>query len=205
MPITIKNLPIKSYYAKIAPILQERRASAYFMLILSLFALSFFGSFAIGPTLQTITQLQRQTVDSNVVYDKLKEKNKNLLILQSEYKKIEKDLPTIYGALPRTVDAPTFLLKVRTLINRHNITVTSLQLGKSTLSKGEGDNPASSASTFSLIASGTYKDIEKFLTDLMHVDRLVTLSSIELTTSDVGGNTEQLTLGISGNIYTLFD
>lgn len=205
MPIIISRSRIKSYYVKFAPVLQDARASAYFMLILSLFSLSFFGGFAIRPTLETITQLQRQINDSQVVYDKLKEKNKNLLTLQSEYKKIEKDLPTIYAALPRTVDAPTFLLKVRTLASAYNITIVSLQLGKSPLSGQEDSKQISNPSAFSLTAGGAYKDMEKFLTDLAHLDRLVTLSSIELTTSGVGSNINELTLQLSGNIYTLFD
>ncbi|MBI2622114.1 type 4a pilus biogenesis protein PilO [Candidatus Microgenomates bacterium] len=206
MPIIISKPQIKSYYAKLGPLLRDKRNSAYFMLILSLFALSFFGIFAIKPTLQTITQLQREITDNNLVYEKLKEKNRNLLTLQSEYKQIEQDLPVVYAALPEQVDAPTFLLKVRTLVNTHNLSVTNLSLGKSSLSGQENvDKKTTNSVTFNLSVSGSYQNIKQFLNELTSLDRLVTLNTIEITPNSSETGENKLSIQISGSIYTLFD
>lgn len=203
MPILIDNKRLKSYYSKINPILRDERNIAYFMLILSLFSLSFFGAFALKPTLETITHLQKEVADSNKVYQSLQTKNKNLLILQDEYKKIQADLPIIYDVLPNQVNAPTFLLKVRTLATLNNLQITNLQIAKSPLSESENTNKAV-ASVFSLTATGPYKNINDFLKRLSTLDRIVTFSNIGITPG-TSGTSDILTLKLTGKIYTLFD
>lgn len=204
MPILVNNPKFRNYYNKISPVLRDKRAPAYFMLILSFLSLSFFGAFALRPTLATITELQKEIDDSKEVYTKIQEKNRNLLILQAEYKTIESDLPIIYAAIPNQVDAPTFLLKLKTLATLNNLEISNLQITKSPLSEGvDSDKRSVISSTFSLTASGTYKNINKFLEDVASLDRIATFTNIGITQSS--GSTNGLTVQVSGQIYTLFD
>lgn len=204
MPILINNKTLKSYYSKIDPILRNDRNLAYFMLILSLFSLSFFGVFALKPTIETIVHLQKEIVDSKDVYQKLQTKSKNLLILQGKYQELEKDLPLVFTALPEAVNAPTFLLKVRTLATLNNIKITNLQIAKSPLSQTEV-NRKPVASVFVLTATGSYKDINDFLVNLSTLDRVVTFSNIGITPGTLEGGTNALILKFTGKIYTLFN
>lgn len=203
MPILINNPRLQNYYNKIRPVLRDARVSAYFMLILSLFSISFFGIFAINPTLKTIAQLQKETADSQEAYKKLQEKNRNLLVLQGEYRKIESDLPLVYAALPKEVSAPIFLLKIRTLAKSNNLELSNLLVSKSPLSEvQEGEL---TAIAFSLTASGKYQDINSFLGSLTKLDRIVGFNSLEITPAAMTEGAESLTLGVSGKIYTLFE
>lgn len=203
MAILINNPRIRNYYKKIRPVLDNPRASAYFMLILSFFTLSFFGIFAIKPALVTITQLQRELADSREVSQKLQEKRNNLLRLQVEYKDIETDLPVIFSAIPQQVEAPMLFLKVRTLATLDNIQITGLQFAKSPLSQASGSSQLTTSSpTFSFTATGTYQNINKFLLDLASLDRVITFNKIGLTRAI--GEGSDLTLQVTGKVYTLF-
>lgn len=200
MAILIDRGRLKNYYNRLRPVLRTKNAPAYFMLTLSLLSLSFFGAFAIRPTLNTITELQKQISDSKDVYKSLQEKKKNLLILQSEYKTVEEDVPIVIAAIPTQVNAPTFLLKVKTLATLNNVTISSLVVSKSPLSEEKNQEPVSSA--FNLTAIGGYKDLNNFLVGLAKLDRLVTFENIGLKARSGG---ETLTLQLAGKIYTLFD
>lgn len=203
MPILIENKKLKSYYARINQIVRDEETIAYFMLILSLFSLSFFGIFALKPTFETITRLQKEVADSQDVFDKLQTKGKNLLILQNEYRILEEDLPIVYAALPTQVNAPNFLLSIRTLATLNSLQVLNLQITKSPLSESESSNKAVTSS-FSLVANGSYKNINDFLKRLSTLDRVVIFSNIEVTPGTIGAS-DILILKLNGKIYTLFD
>lgn len=204
MPILINNPRIRNYYKKLRPLFEDPRASAYFMLILSLFTLSFFGAFAIKPALGTITQLRKELADSQEVSQKLQEKNKNLLKLQMEYQELEPDLPLVLSALPQQVEAPTLLLKVRALATLNNLQITGLQFAKSSLSEIPGSSQSVTlSSTFSLTATGTYQNINKFLADLASLDRIITFNKLGITRS-ISGGLDSLTLQFTGKAYHLF-
>lgn len=203
MPILINNPRIRNYYKKLRPLFEDPRASAYFILILSLFTLSFFGAFAIKPALGTITQLRRELTDSQEVSQKLQEKNKNLLKLQREYQKVEPDLPLVFSALPQQVEAPTLLLKVRALATFNNLEIQGLQFAKSPLSEVPGGSQVPPSSNFSLTATGTYQNINKFLADLASLDRIITFNKLGITRS-IGGELDSLTLQFIGKVYHLF-
>lgn len=201
MAILIDNSRLKTYYNKLRPVLRNKNAPAYFMLTLSLLSLSFFGAFAIRPTLSTIAELQKQISDSKDAYKSLQEKRANLLILQSEYKNIEQDIPIVLAALPNKVDAPIFLLKVRSVAALNNITISNLGVLKSPLSEDKKTNEPIS-STFNLTATGSYRNLNNFLSDIATLDRIITFSNIGFKARSGG---ETLTLQLTSKIYTLFD
>lgn len=206
MPILIDNPyynRFRNYYRKIRPKIEDRQTSAYFMLILSFFSLSFFGIFAIRPTLQTITQLQKETSDSKDVLRKLQEKKGNLLKLQAQYRTLENDIPIVYTALPNQIEAPSFLLKMRTLANLNTLSINSLQIAKSPLSRDK-TNLSPIFSTFNLTASGSYKNINNFLVGLTSLDRIATFDNIEVLRGRATQD-DNLTLQLTGKIYALFD
>src|SRR3989344_5000597 len=75
---------------------QKKSITAYAYIILTLFTVSFFGIFAITPTLTTIGNLNRQYEDSKLVYEALNKKLSSLQLLDFQYKEIQPDLPAIY-------------------------------------------------------------------------------------------------------------
>src|SRR3989344_186695 len=69
---------IKKGYSPTIPYLTPERNQKFFGIVLTLCALSFFGFFAIRPTVSTILKLQKELSDNQFVLDQLKTKIKNL-------------------------------------------------------------------------------------------------------------------------------
>lgn len=91
------------YYTAIEPLLASQEAHAYGLLILSLLTMAFFGYFAIRPTLSTISNLNRQISDAQLVDQKLQEKITALSTLSQQYNAIQPDLGIVWTALPREI------------------------------------------------------------------------------------------------------
>lgn len=203
MAILVSRAQLGKFYTKGQEFIRDKQNSAYFMLVLSFFALSFFGTFAMRPTVKTIIELERQISDGLDVHKKLQEKNKNLLTLQEEYKRIENDIPIILAAFPSQVDAPNFILKLRTLAVLANLQIKTIQVSKSPLFKEGANNTL--AAPFSFTASGKYEDINRFLVDISVLDRIVTFDNIEVTPSSGLPGQNLFILQLGGKIYSLFN
>ena len=121
------------YYQRIAPVFKTQKAQAYTMVILSLFTISFFGVFAIRPTLKTIATLQRQIIDRSEVSQKLEEKINALIAAQETYQGITADIPTIYALLPDKPEVTSLLIKLEQLIDNKNATISAIQLDAVTI------------------------------------------------------------------------
>ena len=79
----------------------RQRVTAYLYVIFSLITLSFFGLFAIGPTITTITELNKQYKEESEALKQLKTKNAALKSLSEKYLDIQPDLQLIDGAIPQ--------------------------------------------------------------------------------------------------------
>ena len=72
-------------FLKLLPPIKNENTRIITTLILTFAAMTFFGAFAINPTLTTIVNLKKQLEDSQIVYNKLVEKNNNLSFLLNQY------------------------------------------------------------------------------------------------------------------------
>lgn len=123
------NLSTTKYkeYLKLLPNMQQENTRIIITLIFTFFAMSFFGIFAINPTLSTIVSLKKQLADAQLVHDDLKTKIANLSVLQQQYTKLGPDLPVIYDALPKDAKAPTLLGQILGLAKEKRVKVLSLE------------------------------------------------------------------------------
>src|SRR6266699_3633243 len=108
------NLSAAKYreYLKLLPDMQKENVRAITMLIFTFAALSFFGVFAINPTLSTIITLKKQLADSSFVAEQLLTKINNLSALQTKYNLLQNDLPVLLEAIPDNAAAPTLMGQV---------------------------------------------------------------------------------------------
>src|SRR4051794_1976618 len=90
-----ENLTAAKYreYLKLLPSIHDERTQLITMLIFTFVALSFFGLFAINPTLSTIVELKKELSDSQFVDQQLTNKINNLESLQQRYNLLGPDLP----------------------------------------------------------------------------------------------------------------
>lgn len=188
----------KNKYWEMLPNLKEEKTKNFTTLILTLVALSFFGFFAISPTLSTIAQLRRQISDNELVNKKLEEKIKNLSLLQKEYGLLEKDLPIVFSGVPQAPNAPLLVGQIQFLTLESSLVITRLQVFQVELSQKTDKNEPSSFA-FSLEAQGTTLGLTNFLNSLLRFERIITLENISLSKSS--DKDEVLKLDLKGRAY----
>src|SRR3989338_5485359 len=101
----IKNSLILKPRRRLKPVIQNRRTASYFTLTLTLFSLSFFGLFAIRPTLITAITLIKEVNDLKKLSLDYENKISNIILAQSEYERIRESLLNIESApisIPQT-------------------------------------------------------------------------------------------------------
>src|SRR3989344_3603535 len=165
-------------YIRLFPVLKKERNKQYGMLIFTFATMTFFGIFAINPTLTTIVELQKKLTDSRLVHEQLTQKINNLSTLQNKYTLLTPDLPLIEAALPPTVNATRFMGQIQTIVRQSGVSMDGISFGALTLASTspitEGDF------TFSMQVSGTFAEINAFLKTLTTFDRIVVIDSLSL-------------------------
>ena len=84
-------------FLSLLPTLKEKKMRQFTTLALTFITIAFFGFFAITPTVNTISELQKQLDDSNFVNDALQKKIANLTTLQTTYTQIQPDLDPVFA------------------------------------------------------------------------------------------------------------
>lgn len=177
------NLTPKQYreYLKLLPNLSDEKAQAFTMLIFTLVAMTFFGIFAINPTLSTIAELKRQLADLEFVYQKLVTKTQNLSSLQQKYQNMSGDIPIVLNALPQKPEIAKFIAQINTLVSRSQLHVRSLQTyGVDITPDKKIPLKDMSSFVFSLEAEGTYEDMLNLISAISKMNRLTTVEMISI-------------------------
>lgn len=192
----------RKYYAQnVVPFMKSKQATAYSMIILSLFTLAFFGMFAIRPTLRTITELQRQIDDSKQLDESLQNKINQVVRAQDEYQLIKDFVPAINQALPTNPHLASVLGDVESLAVEYGATISAMQVQaitytpKTETSEEEAQIAAQTAEPttidIAIQLEGSYTELSDFLNRLLTMRRTVTAQNLELSPDN-----ENATLGL---------
>lgn len=195
MKNVLKNVNYYKYYNELLPYFKEEKAQKYFFLILSFGASIFFLLFAISPTLSTIAKLNKQISDSHFVDGKLNDKIKSLSSLSQSYNNIETDLPYTTDAIPTSADVPTFAALVQGVAKNSSSTVTDISVSK--IDFGDQSATISSSFNFSVTTDGDFNSLKNFLNNLINMQRVVAINSLQFAKSTTGS----LELQISGSAF----
>ena len=177
--------------------MQKETTRSFVTLALTFGALSFFGIFAINPTLSTITDLQKQLSDDQQVDQQLKTKISNLSSLEAQYNQLGDNLTNIYNAVPQNPQAPLLTAQIAALANKNNLTLTSYHVEEVQLAATHNQSKTQSF-TFTLQAQGNYSDMLKFSSQIATLSRIITLESMEIGRDNQSNN---LILTIRGRQY----
>ncbi len=191
-----KNIA-KNKYFQLLPNMKEERLQKFTTLVLTLIALSFFGIFAISPTLSTIAGLRKELDDNQFVDKQLQQKIANLTSLQQKYAGLKNDLPTILASFPNTPDIPLLAAQVQAVAGG-SVIIQSFQTFEVEIPKKKVQKYLSYS--FTLTAEGSYSDLSKFLSSLSNMQRVVTLDILSLTKKSAG---DSLVLTLKGKAYFL--
>ena len=169
-----KDLPkVKYFQTLLGP--QKEKAQQATGIILSLIAFSFFGLFAISPTLGTIAKLKKELSDAQFVDAALGQKIQNLSILQKKYSALQNDIPVVLDALPANPQVPLLLAQIQAIAQNDHIQLDTLQNFQVELFKPLASDQKYYSYIFSLSGSGFLDDIQKFTISLTHMERIVSI------------------------------
>lgn len=195
------NLSPQQYreYLKLLPKLTDEKTQYYTMLAFTLAALSFFGIFAINPTLSTITELKRKLADLQFVHQKYVAKAQSLSTLQYAYRSLSGDLPVVTNAMPQKPEVPRLVGQMNGLLSSSRLQTTSLRtLGVEITPEKQTSNKKASSFVFTLEATGTYDDMLSFVQSLTNTNRLIAIEAVSIS-KDAKINT--LVLNLRGRGY----
>lgn len=194
-----ENLSATKYreYLKLLPSMQQENTRSLFTLILTFAALSFFGIFAINPTLTTIANLKKEVADDTSVNQQLSTKIQNLSSLEQLYDQLGSNLGNIYNAVPQSPAAPLLTAQIYALAQKHNLTVSTYRIDEVQLSSS-ATKATDQSYIFTLQALGNYSDMIAFASELSQLDRIITVESMEIGRDS---QTNALTLTLRGRQY----
>lgn len=190
----IKNLPrerINKYLESID--FRQERTQKITTIVLTLAALSFFGLFAINPTLSTIVKLRKEISDNKFVDRQLQQKINNLSTLQDKYALLQTDMPLILSAVPIKPEVPLLVAQIQTAAKNSGVSIDSIQTFQVDLEK-PGVKKKFFSFSFALTIEGSYNDLIEFIETLTNMQRVVSLESASITRKTGPSNLLQLTL-----------
>jgi Tfp pilus assembly protein PilO len=190
---------LKTYTDKINKMHEPERQkfSAYLYVIFSLLTLSFFGIFAIRPTLSTISRLNQQYEASQRIYEQLIVKSNALKTLDTQYQQLTPDLPIIYAAVPRTTLMAYLTRQIEMMAQDNNLVLASLTFGPVEVYPADKANPALYSFTFTASLEGEEDNIKKFISEIIQFDRLVNIEQLNTGNLDNG----EYGMSITGKVY----
>lgn len=199
LPLAFSRHLLRRTYTHFSPIMESKKSLLYFTITLSLFTLSFFGLFAIRPTLITAVSLIRGVTDLRKLSKEYEEKINSLVRAQSEYEKIRDSIPSIEAALPTSASFHKLAAALEKFAEREEVNITQLQIENVPISNISTDSKLRQYN-FSLVAMGNYPSLFSYLNHIINWKRIVNLSLVELNleTSTTSGI---LRLTLKGTTY----
>jgi len=176
-----KNIAKNNYLSNI-PTLTSERNQKFFGIILTFCALSFFGFFAIKPTVSTILKLQKEISDNEFVLGQLETKIRNLTQLKVQYSNLQNDLPIIMNAITVQPDVALLFAQIQSVGKTSNITFKRLQNSEVEIVKKENSTEKNYYSyAFSIVGSGSSEDIYKFMQTISNMERVINIDTFSIS------------------------
>ena len=185
----------KEYFLNVLIIYKQKEDLRMFLeILLSLVTVSFFGAFALRPTLVTITALLTEIDSKEEIVTKLDTKIQNLALATSLMESETARLPLIENAVPATASPETFVRQFEGLAAKNGINLLGVSLGQVTLlgevkkvPPEEGVTPLPEDAlgiSFSVSLSGNYSELLGFLADLEKLRRPLAIDTTGITTTE---------------------
>lgn len=167
-----------SLYKNFLPLLKQEKTQNFTTIALTFVTLSFFGLFAINPTITTIARLQKQLSDNQYVDQKLQEKIGALNSLQNQYTQLKDDIPIVLTALPIKPDAVLLTALLQGVAIKNHIIITRLQIFQVELTKIKNEKNMYNSFPFAIEIEGTKNNLTDFLSALVNFQRIASIDDI---------------------------
>lgn len=157
----------------------KQKATAYLYVIFSLLAFSFFGIFAIGPTITTISDLNKKFNEEKTAFKELKDKNDALKSLSAQYIEIQPDLELIDNAIPQSPKVAELTRQLENLSIQNNLIVKKLDTGLMELYPAKNPNKPIFSFIFTMGVEGGEKDVNQFILDVVNMGRIIKIEKLQ--------------------------
>lgn len=199
LPSVFHRIGINKAYKRLTPIMKNKKTSSYLSLILSLFSISFFGFFAIRPTLITAVTLSKSVADLKKLNIEYENKIGNIITAQSQYEQIRGSIPNIDQALPKDAAFNQLADVLEKFTGKSNLTIKQLRIDRSPIShlppSGKLENIQ-----FNILTNGNYLSSSDFIQHLLNWKRLITVESLELS-KEGGTQSAEIRMTLKGRTY----
>ncbi len=164
------------------PYLSEERSQKFFAIALTLLASSFFGFFAINPTVSTIVKLKKEVSDNEFVYNELNSKIKNLSELRKQYSSLQNDLFIITNAIPTEPDVHLLFAQIQTIARNSDVKIKKLQNSEVEVLKNDKSSSKQYYSySFSIVGDGPFQNITNFTQSITNMQRITDIDVFSIT------------------------
>lgn len=201
------------YFIKIKRVYEERpEVRTSVNLILTLLTISFFGIFALRPTLNTISELLADIRSQKEIGTQLDNKITNLGQARTNLVKEEKRLFLLNQALPTESQPNDYVRQIEALLAKYNLSLSGLHIDGVTLfgkinrpttvteaSPSGQVAPGVNSVKISFSVAGEYQALNSFLEDLENLRRLIKISSVSFGPGK-GKQAGAIVLTVSGEI-----
>ena len=161
----------------------RQKANLYFYIALTLLTVSFFGFFAIKPTLETVSNLNKQYEDNKIVYNSLRTKLSALQSLDSSYQQLQSDLDYVYAAIPQSSKIPYLTRQIETIAQQSGVILDRLDFQPVEIFPGQKKTENYSV-VFNLTVEGSELNINSFISNLINFDRILSIDRIATGKND---------------------
>lgn len=177
------------YFLGAKGLYQKKEAIVLTGLALTFFTISFFGLFAIKPTLTTIVSLIKEINTKREIDQKLQVKINTLRQAQANYSLVRDKLVLVDQALPQEPELVNLIYQIEILAQKNNVAIKSLGFQSSYLfgEKVEEIKPGlPSAVDFSLTLAGDFESLNNFLASFENLRRAVGFGDFSVTSIGEG-------------------
>ncbi len=183
MQNTTKDVTTIRYFPKL-PYLSQERSQKFFTIVLTLFALSFFGFFAINPTVSTILKLRKELSDNEFVYKELENKINNLSVLRKQYNDIQNDLPIITDAITIQPNVHLLFAQIQRAAQESNIKIKKLQnFEVEILKNNRAPGKKYYSYSFVIVGNSSFKNISNFASTIMDMQRIIDIDIFSINST----------------------
>jgi len=159
----------------------SERNKKFLGLVLTLCALSFFGFFAIRPTISTIIKLQKEISDSQFVLDQLGIKINNISKLRQQYSNMGDDISAVTNAITIQPDVPIFFGQIQAIARTSSITIKKLQNFEVEILRNDKKSDKNYYSySFAISGSGSLENIFNFMQRLTNMERVINVDMLSI-------------------------
>lgn len=199
--MTKESKSYSRYYTYIKPIANIPIIKNYGSTIFTLVTIIIFIFFAIKPTVETITVLQKKLADSQQVLNEINTKVKNLSLGKQNYDQLDSSIKTkIKSAIPDNVTLNSLILDLEQTAKANEASISALQIQPLVAATKNNNVGTLAEIDFTFNVEGSYQNLISLLQELKRSDRLISIEKVALSKLEQG---QGILMSLSGKAYFL--